>query len=75
MKIVLSRHARERLNQPRQKSVTIEDIYAVASSIPGKVDSKQGYRIRNAISKSGKLFDLPIADRDGKRIVITIIGI
>lgn len=74
MKIILSNHAKDRLNEKRQKGITIYDVLNAAQSMPGKINSK-GFRIRNCIARSGKRFELPVSDYDGKRLVITVVGL
>lgn len=74
MKIVWSSHARMRMRQFRQRGITYKDVEEAAKTFPGKVP-RSGYRIMNCMAKSGRKFELPIADEGNKRKVITVVGV
>lgn len=72
MRVIITEHARKRLKDYRQDSISVSDIIASASSIPGKIPTAT--RFRGFLSKSGRLFDLVAKDIPTGRLVITIIG-
>ncbi|MDD2497078.1 MAG: hypothetical protein PHT78_00785 [Desulfitobacteriaceae bacterium] len=72
MRVVISGHARKRLRDNRQGSITRDDIIGVAQQIPGQIPTAT--RFRGYIAKSGRLFDIVAKDIPGGRLVITIIG-
>ncbi|MGB9886347.1 MAG: hypothetical protein ACPLPT_01920 [Moorellales bacterium] len=72
MRIILSRHARRRLQELRQEGITLEDIISAARRLPGLVPAAT--RFRGFVSESGRVFDLVAKDIASGRLVITIIG-
>lgn len=74
MKVRLAHHTYKRLVQNRQNGITVGDVYRAARNIPGKLP-KSGYRVKYNKANSGRLFDLIIADCNGYRKVITVIGL
>lgn len=70
MKIILSSHARRRLNEERQNGVTYADVVKWARRVPGNVKE---FRHR-CKSNSGKRFDLVLDDKEEHRLIVTIIG-
>lgn len=72
MRIIVSKHARKRLRDVRQSSITPEDIVKAASAIPGHIPTAT--RFRGFISPCGKVFDIVAKDVSNGRLVITIIG-
>lgn len=72
--VLLSNHARKRLQEKRQSGITIYDVLMAAEKFPC-IAPPSGYRIKNCIAKSGKRFELPISDKNGKRIIITVVGL
>lgn len=74
MKVKLAHHTYKRLMQSRQNGITVSDVYRAARNIPGKLP-KSGFRIKYNKANSGKVFDLIVADCDGYRKVITVIGL
>jgi hypothetical protein len=72
MKVVVTAHARKRLQDLRQEQIHEEDIRAAAKSIPGYIPTAT--RFRGFIAVSGRPFDLVVKDVPAGRLVITIIG-
>ncbi|MGI6065039.1 MAG: hypothetical protein ACOYI2_00935 [Bacillota bacterium] len=72
MRVVISGHARKRLKDNRQGSITRDDIIGAAQQIPGLIPTAT--RFRGYIAKSGRIFDIVAKDIPGGRLVITIIG-
>ncbi|MEW6458598.1 MAG: hypothetical protein AB1441_05960 [Bacillota bacterium] len=72
MPVVITEHARKRLNQKRQEDISISDIIEAASGIPGHIPSAT--RFRGFIAKSGRVFDIVAKDIPGRRLVVTVIG-
>jgi len=72
MNIIISEHARRRLQEDRQQLIQVSDVLTAAASIPGRI--RVSTRFRNFIASSGRRFDLVVKDSDSLRIVITIIG-
>lgn len=72
MRIIITQHARGRLQNLRQENITVDDIIAAASSIPGRVS--MATRFRGFIAASGRVFDLVAKDTPQGRLVITVIG-
>lgn len=70
--VVLTAHARKRLEDERQAGVDIGDVLRAARSLPGRLPFAT--RIRNLTASSGKKFDIAVVDRGGKRFVVTVIG-
>jgi hypothetical protein len=72
MRVIITEHARKRLNDTRQEKVTAADIVNAALGIPGKIPTAT--RFRGFVAKSGRVFDLVARDIPGGRLVITVIG-
>jgi hypothetical protein len=72
MKVIITEHAKRRLNNLRQDKITIEDIINAAPEIPAHVPSAA--RFRGFFARSGRMFDLVVKDIPAGRLVITIIG-
>jgi hypothetical protein len=72
MPVVITEHARKRLNQRRQEDISINDIIEAASGIPGYIPVAT--RFRGFIAKSGRVFDIVAKDLPGRRLVVTVIG-
>ncbi|MEW6540145.1 MAG: hypothetical protein AB1402_00835 [Bacillota bacterium] len=72
MPVVITEHARKRLNQRRQEDISINDIIEAASGIPGYIPAAT--RFRGFIAKSGRVFDIVAKDLPGRRLVVTVIG-
>ncbi|BCV24979.1 hypothetical protein [Gelria sp. Kuro-4] len=72
LKVVITEHARQRLQQDRQGGITLEDIVSAAYSIPGRIPSAT--RFRSFVAASGRSFDLVAKDTRVGRLVITVIG-
>lgn len=72
MKVIITEHARKRLNSLRQEKITIEDIIRAAEDIPAHVPTAA--RFRGFFARSGRMFDLVVKDIPTGRLVITIIG-
>lgn len=72
MKVIITEHAKKRLNNLRQDKITIDDIVYAAKEIPAHVPSAA--RFRGFVARSGRVFDLVVKDISAGRLVITIIG-
>lgn len=72
MKVIITEHAKKRLNSLRQEKITAADILQAAQEIPAHVPSAA--RFRGFFAKSGRIFDLVVKDIPAGRLVITIIG-
>ncbi|MEW6273648.1 MAG: hypothetical protein AB1556_00820 [Bacillota bacterium] len=72
MRVIITEHARKRLNDLRQEKITVADIVNAAGSIPGRIPTAT--RFRGFLAKSGRVFDLVAKDIPDGRLVITIIG-
>lgn len=72
MKVIITEHAKKRLNNLRQDKITTEDIINAAHEIPAHVPSAA--RFRGFFARSGRMFDLVVKDISAGRLVITIIG-
>lgn len=72
MKVIITEHAKKRLNDLRQEKITGDDIVQAAQEISAHVPSAA--RFRGFFAKSGRIFDLVIKDIPAGRLVITIIG-
>ncbi len=72
MRVIVTEHAKKRLKDARQEGITMADIIAAATSIPGRVPTAT--RFRGFVARSGRVFDLVAKDIPGGRLVITIIG-
>ncbi len=72
MRIVITKHAKQRLKELRQNNIVETDIIKATYGIPGFIPSAT--RFRNFFTDSGRLFDLVIKDTASCRLVITIIG-
>lgn len=72
MKVIITEHAKKRLNDYRQDKIEIEDIINASNKIPGNIISAT--RFRGFFSKSGRVFDMVVKDTNLGRIIITIIG-
>ncbi|MDK2820560.1 MAG: hypothetical protein PWP31_525 [Clostridia bacterium] len=72
MKILITAHARKRLQELRQEQISESDIRAAAKSIPGYIPTAT--RFRGFTASSGRFFDIVAKDVFAGRLVITIIG-
>jgi len=72
VRVVITSHAKKRLGDNRQGSITIDDIIEAAQQIPGNIPIAT--RFRGFFAKSGRVFDIVTKDIPGGRLVITIIG-
>lgn len=72
MRVVITEHARKRLNDLRQEKITDRDIINAAKGIPGKIPTAT--RFRGFFAQSGRMFDIVAKDISTGRLVITIIG-
>ncbi|MCL6446664.1 MAG: hypothetical protein K6U04_00700 [Armatimonadetes bacterium] len=72
MRVIITEHARKRLNDLRQDKITVADIINAAGGIPGRIPTAT--RFRGFLAKSGRVFDLVAKDIPDGRLVITIIG-
>ncbi|NLW17382.1 MAG: hypothetical protein GX033_07045 [Firmicutes bacterium] len=72
MQIIVSGHAKRRLRSPRQAGITMHDLRAAASSLPGQITVAT--RFRNFRGQSGRRFDLVVKDFAQRRLIITVIG-
>ncbi|KYH32181.1 hypothetical protein MOMUL_17560 [Moorella mulderi DSM 14980] len=72
MKVVITAHARKRLQDLRQEQINEHDIRVAARSIPGHIPTAT--RFRGFMAASGRPFDLVVKDVLAGRLVITIIG-
>jgi len=72
MKVIITEHAKKRLNNLRQDKITIEDIFHATEEIPAHIPSAA--RFRGFFAKSGRVFDLVVKDIPAGRLIITIIG-
>lgn len=70
MSVVITEHARKRLNDMRQSDISLDDI--IAASIPGQITSAT--RFHGFFARSGRMFDLVAKDVSKGRLVITVIG-
>ncbi|BCV21139.1 hypothetical protein [Moorella sp. Hama-1] len=72
MKVIITAHARKRLQDLRQEQIEEDDIYTAARSIPGYIPTAT--RFRGFVASKGRPFDLVVKDVLAGRLVITIIG-
>ena len=72
MKVIVTEHARTRLNEDRQRGIEISDVVNAALKVPGKVPTAA--RFRGFSSENGRIFDIVIKDIGIGRLVITVIG-
>lgn len=72
MRVIITGHAKKRLRDNRQGSITIDDIIRAAQEIPGKIPTAT--RFRGFFAQSGRYFDIVAKDIPGGRLIITIIG-
>lgn len=72
MRVIITEHARRRLRDMRQNEISLEDIQAAASSIPGRLPVAT--RFRGFVAGSGRAYDLVIKDTPRGRLVVTVIG-
>lgn len=72
IRVIITQHAKKRLNDLRQEKISIKDIQTAAISIPGSIPTAT--RFRGFISREGRAFDLVAKDIANGRLVITIIG-
>jgi hypothetical protein len=72
MRVIITDHARKRLNDLRQEKILIADVIKAASNLPGKIPTAT--RFRGFFAKSGRMFDIVAKDLANGRLVITIIG-
>jgi len=72
MRIIVSQHAKKRLGDLRQSSISVDDILKAASAVPGYIPSAT--RFRGFVSSQGRVFDIVAKDVSNGRLIITIIG-
>ncbi|NLW07386.1 MAG: hypothetical protein GX039_05340 [Clostridia bacterium] len=72
MKVIITAHARKRLQDLRQEQISENDIRTAAQSIPGHIPTAT--RFRGFMASSGRFYDLVVKDVLAGRLVITIIG-
>lgn len=72
MQVIITEHARKRLNDLRQENITVADILHAAGNIPGRIPTAT--RFRGFVARSGRIFDLVAKDIPDGRLVITVIG-
>lgn len=72
MKVMITRHVRQRLDEHRQVGVSLDDVIRAAQDLPGRIPTAT--RFRGFISEDGRLFDIVAKDLDAGRLVITVIG-
>jgi hypothetical protein len=74
MKVKFSYHANKRMREDRQKGIDKGDvIYAARSFMPNSkiaVDMK----IQNMRAKSGRRFDVVVAEKKNFRLIVTVVG-
>ncbi|MCF8012028.1 MAG: hypothetical protein K9L17_05805 [Clostridiales bacterium] len=70
--MIITEHARKRLQNFRQEKIIAVDVVEAAGSIPGRIPTAT--RFRGFFAKSGRMFDIVAKDISGGRLVITIIG-
>ncbi len=72
MKVIITQHVRQRLDEDRQQGVGLEDVIRAAQDIPGRIPTAT--RFRGFISEDGRFFDIVAKDLHTGRLVITVIG-
>ncbi|MHB8172028.1 MAG: hypothetical protein ACYDG6_10905 [Thermincolia bacterium] len=72
MRVIITDHARKRLNDYRQDRITITDIINAATGIPGRIPTAT--RFRGFFARTGRMFDIVAKDIPTGRLVITVIG-
>lgn len=72
MKVLITRHVRQRLEEHRQQGVSLDDVVRAAQDLPGRIPTAT--RFRGFISEDGRFFDIVAKDLDTGRLVITVIG-
>lgn len=72
MKVFITQHVRQRLEQDRQQGVTIADVIKAAQGLPGRIPAAT--RFRGFMSGDGRFFDIVAKDLESGRLVITVIG-
>lgn len=72
MRVIITGHARKRLNDCRQQKITVADVVNAALGIPGRIPTAT--RFRGFVARSGRVFDLVARDIPDGRLVITVIG-
>lgn len=72
MKVIVTEHARTRLEEDRQRGIEVLDVIDAALKVPGKVPTAA--RFRGFVSKGGRVFDIVIKDIEIGRLIITVIG-
>ena len=72
MRVIITDHARKRLNDYRQDRIAITDIINAATGIPGRIPTAT--RFRGFFARSGRMFDIVAKDIPTGRLVITVIG-
>jgi len=72
MKVIITAHARKRMQDLRQEQINESNIRVAAQSIPGYIPTAT--RFRGFIASSGRLYDLVVKDVLAGRLVITVIG-
>lgn len=72
MKVFVTQHVKQRLDEDRQQGVTLTDVIRAAQDLPGRIPTAT--RFRGFISGNGRLFDIVAKDLATGRLVITVIG-
>lgn len=72
MKVIITAHAKKRMQNMRQEQINENDIRVAARNIPGYIPVAT--RFRGFVAPSGRLYDLVIKDILAGRLVITVIG-
>ncbi|UOF92895.1 hypothetical protein LSG31_16040 [Fodinisporobacter ferrooxydans] len=72
MRVIVSGHARRRLQEDRQRGISVNDIVKAVKGIPGTIPIAT--RFRGFVSTNGRGFDIVAKDILQGRLVITVIG-
>ena len=72
MKVIITEHAKKRLNNLRQDKITIEDIINAAHEIPAHVPSAADSV--GSFARSGRMFDSVVKDIPADGWSLLIIG-
>ncbi|PRR70474.1 hypothetical protein MHOCP_10770 [Moorella humiferrea] len=72
MRVIITAHARKRLQDLRQEQINENDVLQAARRITARIPTAT--RFRGFLATSGRAFDLVMKDVPAGRMVITIIG-
>ncbi|MCK4258672.1 MAG: hypothetical protein KAX49_06825 [Halanaerobiales bacterium] len=72
MKVIITKHVKQRLAENRQQGICLNDVIRAAKVLPGRIPIAT--RFRGFISRDGRLFDIVAKDLDTGRLIITVIG-